>query len=132
MDVGREVCANSFFGDRELRGPLGNQRVDVLKAVVAGLYEILRNNLIQRSAPRSGAPDSGDKGKSGEGAPFFRQIVIDKFFARALEAVGAFFQGQEGWVADENGRVRKVEHGVEVGGRGLERNSWIAPLVEED
>ena len=64
--------------------------------------------------------------------PLFGEIVVDEFFAGALEAVGALFESQQGGVADEDGGVGAVEHGVEVGGHGEERDVRIAPLMKED
>jgi hypothetical protein len=121
----------SAFGDRESCGPLGDQGVDVLDAVDAGLVQVVGNALVQRPAVRS-TPDGGDEGQAGEGAPLVGQVVVDELFAGALEAVGAFFEGKEGGVADDDGGVGLVEHGVEVGGHGQEWNGGIAPLVEED
>ncbi len=60
------------------------------------------------------------------------QVVVGQLFAGALEAVGAFFQGQQGGVADDDGGVGAVEHRVQVGLEGQERDSRIAPLVEEN
>ena len=58
--------------------------------------------------------------------------MVDQLFAGALEAVSAFFQGQQGGVADEDGGVGSLEHGVEVGRAGQEGDGRVAPLVEED
>jgi hypothetical protein len=58
--------------------------------------------------------------------------VVDEFFAGAQEAVDLLFEGEQGWVADEDGGVGLCEHGVEVSGRGKEWDRRIAPLVKED
>ena len=65
-------------------------------------------------------------------APLFSQVVIDQFFAGALEAVGAFFEGHESGIADEDGGVGSIEHGVEIGGHRNERHVWVSPSMEED
>ncbi len=58
--------------------------------------------------------------------------MVDEFFAGALEAVGALFEGEERGVADEDGGVGVLQHVVEVGGQGQERRVRIAPVVKED
>ena len=58
--------------------------------------------------------------------------MVDELFTGALEAVGAFFEGEQGGIADENGGVGFLEHGVEVGCLGQERDGGVAPFVEED
>lgn len=60
------------------------------------------------------------------------QIEVDEGLAGALEAIGLFFKGEQGGVADKDGGVGQIEHGVEVGGRGDERNLGIGPVMEED
>jgi hypothetical protein len=131
------VCSGmgSFFG------PLGYQGIDVLQAVVAGLDEVVEMELMDPRSSNEGpgtgtwdrnAPDGGDEGKAGEGVPLFGEVVVDELFAGALEAVGALFEGEQGGVADEDGGVGVVEHGVEVGGEGEEGDVGIAPLVKED
>ena len=77
-------------------------------------------------------PDGGDEGQAGEGVPLLGQVVIDEFFAGALEAVDALFKGEQGGVADEDGGVGFLKHDVEIGSRGQEGNVRIAPLVKED
>ena len=47
MDVGGEVAAEGLFGDGKFGGPLGDEGVDVLEAVVAGLDEV-GGDLIER------------------------------------------------------------------------------------
>jgi len=64
--------------------------------------------------------------------PLLGEVVVDEFFAGAFEAVGALFKGEQGGIADEDGGVGLVEHGVEVGGVGQERDLGIAPVVKED
>jgi hypothetical protein len=59
------------------------------------------------------------------------EIVVDEFFAGALETVCALFEGKEGWVADEDGGVGVVEHGVQVCRVRQEWDVGIAPVVEE-
>ena len=131
VDVGGEVGADGVFRERESAGPLDDKWVDVFDAVDAGLDEVLDNALLQRlAAGRS--PDGGDEGEAGEGMPIVGEVVIDEFFSGSLEAIGAFFEGEESGIADEDGGVCLVEHGVEVGGHGDERNVGVSPLVEED
>ena len=50
-------------------------------------------------------PDGGDEGEAGEGAPLVGEVVVDELFAGAFEAVGAFFEGEQGGIADEDGGV---------------------------
>ncbi len=64
--------------------------------------------------------------------PLLGQIVIDQFLAGALEAVGAFFQSHQGGVADKDGGVGALQHGVQVGGQGQKGHPGVAPVVEED
>ena len=131
MNVVSEVGADGAFGDGELRGPLGGQSFNVLEAVNAGLDEICRDALIQRTA-LCNTPDCGDEGEAGEGFPLVGKVVVDELFAGALESVGTFFEGEQGGVTNDDGGVGLVEHGVEVGGHGQEWDCRVLPLVEED
>jgi hypothetical protein len=47
MDVGGEVGSDGGFGNGEFGGPFGDEGVDVLEAVVAGLDEV-GGDLIER------------------------------------------------------------------------------------
>jgi hypothetical protein len=47
MDVGGEVGSDGGFGNGEFCGPFGDEGVDVLEAVVAGLDEV-GGDLIER------------------------------------------------------------------------------------
>jgi len=108
-----------------------NESVDVVETVIAGASEVVDETFVEYNCRRS-SPDGGDKGKAGEIAPLFGEIVVDEFFAGALEAVGAFFEGHESGVADEDGGVSMVEHGIEIGGHGDEGNVGIPPFVKEN
>jgi len=58
--------------------------------------------------------------------------VIDKLFAGALDAVGAFFQCHEGRISDEDSGVCAIKHCVEIGSHGSKRHLRISPFVKED
>ena len=64
--------------------------------------------------------------------PLLGQIVVNQFLAGALEAVGAFFQGHQGGVADDDSGVGALQHGVQVGGHGQKGHLGVVPVVEED
>jgi len=136
VDVGGEVGADGLLGEGELAGPLGDEGVNVLEAVVAGLDEVVGDGLVQRAGQDfglwGGGPDGGDEGESGEGVPLLGEVVVDEVFVGAFEAVGAFFKGEESGVADDDGGVSGSEHGVEVGGPGDKWDVGVAPGVEED
>jgi len=106
-----------------IAGPLGT-KVYVLEAVDAGLNEIFRNALVQRTVGRSG-PDSGTEGQAVSVRHSWANLV-DQFFAGALEVIGALLKSQQGRVADEDGGVSPLEHGVQVGGHGKESTSGFA------
>ena len=78
------------------------------------------------------APDGGDEGQAGECVPLLGEIVIDQFFAGSLETIGALFQSQQSWIADDDRGVGSIEHGVEIGGHREERHVRVAPFVKED
>ena len=69
---------------------------------------------------------------TGHSAPLVGEIVIHKFLAGALETVVALFQGEQRRIADDDGGVCAVQHGVQVSSQGQERNLRIAPHVKED
>ena len=131
VNVVGEVGADGAFGDGESAGPLGGQSFNALEAVDAGLDEICRDALIQRTA-LCNTPDCRDEGEAGEGFPLVGEVVVDELFAGALEAVGTFFEGEQGGITDDDCGVGLVEHGVEVGGHGQEWDCRVLPLVEED
>ena len=117
VDVGGKVGADGGFWNGEFAGPFGSKSFNVLNAVDAGLVQVLRDTVIQNAALRS-SPDGGDKREPGESAPFVGQIVVNEFFAGALEAVGTLFEGEQGRIADDDCGIGLVEHGVEIGGHG--------------
>lgn len=131
VNVLGEVGADGLLGERELARPVLHERIDLLKAVIAGADEIAHECLIERAA-RGDTPDGGDEGEAGERAPFFGEVVIEELFAGAFVAVSAFFEGHESGVADEDGGVGAIEHGIEVCSH---RNKWhigVSPFVKEN
>ena len=131
VDVEGEIVGNDLLGDGKAVGPLDDEAVQIFVAVNAGLIQIVDHLFVDRAFGRC-APDGGDERQAGDRLPFLGEIVVDKRFAGALEAVGALFQGQQGRVANHDGCVCAVEHTVQVGGHGNEGNLRIAPLMEED
>ena len=131
MDVLSEVGADGLFGERKLAGPVLYERIDVLKAVIAGADEVAHGSLIERAAGCN-SPDGGDEGEAGERGPIFSEVVIDELFAGALVAVCTFFKGHERGVADEDCGVGTIEHGIEIGSHWDEAHSGVSPFVQED
>jgi len=131
VDVLGEVGADGLLGERELTGPLVDEGVDVLEAVIAGADEVVDEALVERTAGGN-APDGGDEGEAGELGPIFSEVVIDELFAGALVAVCSFFKGHERGVADEDCGVGTIEHGIEIGSHWDEGHSGVSPFVKED
>ena len=108
----------------------------MVEAVVAGGGEVEGELVDGESGAAEGlvadGPYGGDPGESGEGDPLGGEVVVDEFFAGALEAGFAVFEGEESGVSDEDGGVVVGEHGVEVGCVGDEGCFGVPPLAEED
>ena len=92
--------------------------------MIAGLDEVFGDRLVKTFAVRA-APDGGDEGKAGEDVPLLGEVVVDELFTGANKTVGALFESQQGGVADEDGGVGTLEHGVKVGGRGRNGTSGL-------
>jgi len=76
-------------------------------------------------------PDGGDPGEGGAGAPLMGEVVPGAG-ADLLLDLGAGFEGEEGWVADEQGGVVGAEHGDGVGGVLVEGGCDVDEFAEED
>jgi hypothetical protein len=64
--------------------------------------------------------------------PLSSEVVVDELFAGAFEAVGALLESQQSRIADEDGGVGSLEHGIEVGNRGQEGHVGVAPLTKKN
>jgi len=76
-------------------------------------------------------PDGGDPGETGASAPLVGEVepfaVADGFFDRL-----AGFEGEEGWVSDEDGCIGTLQHCDGVGCRGEEGGLVVGEFAEED
>ncbi len=68
-------------------------------------------------------PERGDPDGSGEVVPLVGEVEVEKLFAGAALARMTVFKGEERGIADEEGGVGDLEHGLEV--RGMLNELWL-------
>ena len=133
VDVAGEVVEDGGGWESDAGGPLSDEGVDVGLAVDAGVIEVVDELVggdLLKSLGASG-PDGGDPGEAGAGAPFVGEVDPGAGADGGLD-VGSGFEGEEGWVADEECGVGMLEHGDGVGGVLQEGGIGADEFAEED